>query len=578
MAPETLIAGDQIQHKNSDQLMNDTNSVKRRVAVFGLDGVTFDLIQPWLDEGRLPNLSRLFQAGAHGRLRSTIPPVSASAWASFTTGTNPGQHGLVDFTYPEPAGYDIQITNGRTRAVPALWELVNAFGGKAGVVSMPMTYPPQPLDGFMLCSFLTPDAQSEYTYPPSLKAEVTQAAGPFPLHMSEKGRGQDPAIFVRAVKKMEIDRARAVNYLLQNQPWDLFMYVFETTDNLQHEVWHLLDPDHPLHDPEMAQRVVPEILDYYETVDGLLGDMLALLPQDVLVVILSDHGFGPFHKFFHINNWLAANGWLQFKQTPVSLGKRLAFKLGATPINALKWVTRFRLSGLRKNVKRGRGGGTLRKFFLSFNDVDWAKTKAFSVGNFGQVYLNVAGEREHGIVGKDAYEDLRDEIAAAALAYRDPQDGSQVVSTVYKREDVFQGVSASRLPDLVLHTDRARYVSFGHADFGSNKIIEPSTGQTGHHHMVGITALKGPGVRSGLVLPEASLLDLAPTILHYMGLPVPSYMDGRVLTEAFTSAFNDDNPIKYQTIDLTDGATGGGVKDEEEALVLEKLRDLGYIA
>ena len=312
--------------------------------------------------------------------------------------------------------------------------------------------------------------------------------------------------------------------------------------------------------------------------DRLLGEMLALLPDDVLVVILSDHGFGPFHKFFHINNWLVEQGWLKFKRTPLSQIKRLAFKLGVTPINALKWVTRLRMGGMRKNVKRGRGGGMLRRLFLSFNDVDWSRTKAFSVGNFGQVYLNVSGQRTEGSVRPEEYEQLREDIARAAKALHDPQDGSQVVPTVYEREDVFHGLSTGRLPDLVLHTDRAKYVSFGHADFGSNKIIEPSTGQTGHHHMVGITGLKGPGVKVNLELPQASLLDLAPTILFYMGLPVPNYMDGRVLTEAFEEEFNDANPVQYKDIDLTDGALDGGVTDEEEALVLEKLRDLGYVA
>jgi predicted AlkP superfamily phosphohydrolase/phosphomutase len=236
------------------------------------------------------------------------------------------------------------------------------------------------------------------------------------------------------------------------------------------------------------------------------------------------------------------------------------------------------MGGMRKNVKRGRGGGMLRRLFLSFNDVDWARTKAFSVGNFGQVYLNVSGQRAQGNVTPEEYEALRDEISEAAKALRDPEDGSQVVPTVYKREEVFHGVSAQRLPDLVLHTDRAKYVSFGHADFGSNKIIEPSTGQTGHHHMVGITGLRGLGVKKNLEMAEASLLDLAPTILYYMGLPVPSYMDGRVLSEAFEETFSQANPIQYKDIDLTDKALDGGVKEDEEALVLEKLRDLGYVA
>ena len=116
--------------------------IRRKVAVFGLDGITFDLLQPWLDEGRLPNLARLIAGGTSARLRSTIPPVSASAWASFSTGTNPGQHGLIDFTYPATDGYELKVSNSHTRTIPALWNIVSQVGGRVGVVSMPMTYPP----------------------------------------------------------------------------------------------------------------------------------------------------------------------------------------------------------------------------------------------------------------------------------------------------------------------------------------------------------------------------------------------------------------------------------------------------
>ena len=552
--------------------------IKRKVAVFGLDGITFDLLQPWLDEGRLPNLARLMAKGASGPLRSYIPPVSASAWASFFTGANPGQHGLVDFTYPAPNSYRINVSSSHTRTAPALWEIVSQIGGKVGVVSMPMTYPPEPLNGFMLCSFLTPSDDSRYTYPDSLQEELSAAVGPFPLHMSEKGRGQDPRQFVRAVKEMEIARARSVCYLLENKPWDLFIYVIETTDNLQHEVWHLLDETHPRYDPQMAADAMPDILDYYETVDRLLGEMVTLVPDDALIVILSDHGFGPFHKFFHINNWLAKQNLLKFRRSPLSLLKRFAFKLGVTPITALKWVIRLHLSGMRKNVKRGRGRGALKRLFLSFEDVDWTRTKAFSVGNFGQVYLNVAGQRPMGVVTPDEYEALRDQIAQAALALRDPADGAQVVRRVYKREEIFHGASTKHLPDLILHTDRARYVSFGHADFGSNKILEPSIGQTGHHHMVGVFSLTGPGVRQGTIMDEASILDLAPTILHYMGLSVPDYMDGTVLEQAFTDDFNGTNPIRNHGGELGPQVEDTGYAADEEEEVLAKLRDMGYVA
>jgi predicted AlkP superfamily phosphohydrolase/phosphomutase len=443
---------------------------------------------------------------------------------------------------------------------------------------MPMTYPPDPVNGFVVCSFLTPSADSQYTYPASLQEEIESAIGPFPLHMSEKGRGTDPRRFVQAVKDMETARARAVKYLLQNKPWDFFVYVFETTDNLQHEVWHLLDKTHPRHDPDVAAAVMPDILDYYQTVDRLLGDMVALVPDNGLTVVLSDHGFGPFHKFFHINNWLAGQGLLKFRRSPLSLIKRLAFRVGATPINALKWVTRLGLSSMRKNVKRGRGRGMLRRVFLSFDDVDWARTRAFSVGNFGQVYLNVRGQRPQGIVTADEYDTLRDRIAASALALRDPVDGSQVVQQVYRREEIFRGNNTERLPDLILHTDRARYVSFGHAEFGSNQIIEPSVGQTGHHHMVGVLVLHGSGVRQGLRMDEASMLDVVPTLLHYMGLAIPTYMDGKVLTQAFTDELNHTNPIRYKNAGYGTAAEDAGYAGDEEQAVIEKLRDMGYVA
>jgi predicted AlkP superfamily phosphohydrolase/phosphomutase len=296
-------------------------------------------------------------------------------------------------------------------------------------------------------------------------------------------------------------------------------------------------------------------------------------------VALSDHGFGPFHKFFHVNNWLAANGWLKFKRSPLTLLKRAMFKMGITPINALKWVTALRLSELRKNVKRGRGGKFLRRLFLSFHDVDWARTQAFSVGNFGQVYLNVQGQRPSAPVPPAIYETLRDEIAQAALELND-EDNGRVIQRVYKREEIFHGRSRGRMPDLILHTDRAQFVSFGHADFGSNRILEPSTGQTGHHHMMGVLGLKGPGIQSALTLAEASLLDVAPTILHYMGLPVPDHMDGKVLTSALTDAFNAANPVRYTRSDLTTSGddSASAYSPEEAALIMEKLRGMGYVA
>jgi predicted AlkP superfamily phosphohydrolase/phosphomutase len=233
---------------------------------------------------------------------------------------------------------------------------------------------------------------------------------------------------------------------------------------------------------------------------------------------------------------------------------------------------------MRKNVKRGRGRGMLKRLFLSFADVDWRRTKAFSVGNFGQVYLNAHPQRPEGPVSRDEYDALRDYIARQALDLRDPVDGTQIVRKVYKREEVFHGGVIHRMPDLVLHTDRARYVSFGHADFGSNKTVEPSIGQTGHHHMVGVLAMTGPGVRPQLTLEGASILDLAPTTLHYLGLDVPDNMDGEVLVEALTEEFNHRNPVRNTVGSGKSSSDDAIYTADEEKAVMAKLRDMGYVA
>jgi predicted AlkP superfamily phosphohydrolase/phosphomutase len=424
--------------------------------------------------------------------------------------------------------------------------------------------------------------QLHLTFPPNLKHDIERAVGHFPLQMDESARGGDRGRFVRAVTEMELQRSRVVCHLLDTRPWDFFVYVMETIDNLQHEIWHIIDPTHPRHDPEEAARVRPIIENYYHAIDEQLGEMLALIPEDALVIVMSDHGFGPFHRFFHVNNWLMNEGYLAIKRNLVSQAKLLLYRLGFTPLNMLRFLTNVGLARLRKRVKRGRSQGLLRNAFLSFHDVDWKRTRAFAVGNFGQVYLNVKGRRPDGTIAPgDDYDATCKALIESALALRDPDTGDQVVKAAYRREEIFQGEAASRTPDIVLHTDRARYVSFGHADFGSNKVIEDSFGQTGHHHMDGVIVLHGAGVRRATKVEKAHITDVAPTILWAMGLPVPQYMDGEVLSAAFEPEAVAARPVEFSyespSVTLAD-MDQEAFSAEEEDLVIDRLRDLGYIA
>jgi predicted AlkP superfamily phosphohydrolase/phosphomutase len=358
----------------------------------------------------------------------------------------------------------------------------------------------------------------------------------------------------------------------------LIACVLKTPDTVHHEVWHLIDPTHPRYDADLNRQYAHLVLEYFQKIDESVGRIIAAAPPNTFVTIMSDHGGGPFHKFFHVNNWLAQQGLLKFKRTPLSLFKHALFKLGFTPITSLKIVNFFRLGRLRRRVKRGRGRSLLKRLFLSFGDVDWARTKAFSVGNFGQIYINVKGQRSLGLVERGAeYEAVRDQITRSALALRDPDGGDQVIAKVYKKEELYTGDRVAVAPDLILHTDRSKYVSFGHADFGSNKVLEPSIGQTGHHTMDGIVVLHGSGVKTGQAI-KGSIVDIAPTVLYAMGLPAPSIMDGQVLQDGFTSGYLAEHPMSNTASSATNASESTNVYSEEDAAqVMDRLRDLGYV-
>jgi predicted AlkP superfamily phosphohydrolase/phosphomutase len=543
--------------------------------IIGLDGATWTNLRPWIDEDKLPNLGKLVAEGASGPLTTTIPPVSASAWVSFATGCNPGKHGSFDFVFPRLNAYDIGVVNVNVRGMPPFWKVIEEAGGQVGLASVPITYPPQPISGWTICGFLVPNEQAAYTQPPELKQQIKDAGLVWPLHEFEGNRSRDPRKFLQDMRYFDESRMQVVTWLMKNRPWDLVSFVIKTTDTTQHEVWHLLDPQHPRHDAEMAARVKDDIVAYFQAMDACVGQLVEAAGPETTVIVMSDHGGGPFEKFFHVNNWLASQGFLKFKRTPLSLIKRALFALGFTPITALKIVNLLRLGRLRKNVKRGRGRGWLGQLFLSLRDVDWTRTQAFSIGNFGQIYINTRGVRPQGIVEPgDEYEAVRARIILQALMLCDPETGDAVIRAAYKREELYHGARLNNAPDIILHTDRSKYVSFGHADFGSNKLIEPSIGQTGHHTMDGIVILRGAGIPAGARLEGANIIDIAPTTLALMGLAVPADMDGQVLFGAETRASGQEAGEQGSR-----GATDENpYSEEDEEQVMERLRELGYVA
>jgi predicted AlkP superfamily phosphohydrolase/phosphomutase len=560
-------------------MSEDRSTPKRRVLVIGLDGATFDLLGPWIEGGQMPTLQRLMNDGASGVLTTTLPPISSSAWVSFATGKNPGKHGLVDFVHPRQGSYQISIVGSKQRASKAIWNILSETGRKVAIVGMPVTYPPEEVNGFMISDFLTPSASDDYTYPLSLREELNQAVGGIPLLPDERYRSTK---FVdRFIEDMVEDVQRRLEgalYLMESKEWDLFFLLFWSSDMLQHETWRLMDESHPEHDPQARDRYGSLVIDFYQRLDEAVGRMLEKVSPRDLVIVMSDHGFGPVHSFFLVNNWLREIGLLKLKRSVVTRLKYGLFRLGFTPLGAFRLAKALRLGFLRRRFRFQRGGGLMKRLFLSFSDVDWARTRAFAVGSFGQIYVNVEGERPQGIVKPGSeYEELREEIAARAEEIRDPRTGERVVEKVYRREEIYHGPLLEKAPDLILQSRNWEYMAFGHADFGGRHVVEPIIGMSGHHRPEGIVMLAGEGIRKGVRLEGTSIMDLAPTILCAMGIRIPRDMDGRVLTAAFTPDFLHRVQVEYSD-ELSDRPTGEeGYSDEDEEEIRERLRGLGYV-
>jgi len=556
-----------------------------KTLVIGLDGATFDLLGPWIESGELPNLRRLVQQGASGRLETTYPPVSASSWNSYVTGMNPGKHGVVDFVQPEPGSFKVAMTGGGSRRTQGFWDWLNAAGFRTGLVGIPVTYPPEPVDGFMVSGFLTPGPDKMWAHPRELKADLISQLGEFLLAPDERYRSTPHLdLFLEDLTASVENRTQAALYLMRARPWDHCTVVYWDTDMVQHETWCLLDPTHRRYDAKRAAAYHGQILAFHRYVDACVGRLLdaaeaqaAAEGTDLLVMVMSDHGFGPVHSFFLLNTWLASEGFLRFRRRPTTLLKRTLFRLGFTPLRAFRFTQAVGLGKLRHRVRFQQKAGILNRLFLSFHDVDWARTKAFGIGSFGQVYLNHAGVRPQGIVrpGAEA-EELKQEVIRRAALLRDPRTGAPLVERVHRREELFQGPYLHQMPDLLIQTRGWEYMAFGHHDFGSNRLVEPVTGMSGHHRPHGVLILAGAGVRPGTHLEGAKIVDLAPTLLHAMGVDVPAEIDGRVLAEAFEESSPLARPVVRSTAQVYKEQPSDESPEGDMAEMQEKLRGWGY--
>lgn len=571
------------------------STTKNRLLVIGLDGATFDLMQPWAAAGELPNLQRLMNEGSWGPLRSVVHPFTAQAWTSMVTGTQQGKHRVFDFWERDFATYGFRLLNASHRALPALWNLLSAAGKDVIIVNLPQTYPPEPVQGVMISGRDTPGLGAAYTYPANLKAELDGISDtPYVIVPDDwlwMQRGRPDLAREELLREIDV-RFDAAKRLMETRPWDLTFFVVSATDGAAHFFWKYHDPSHPLYDPVEAERYGDTILEVYRRCDQRIGELLAWLEEtgDCNVLVVSDHGQGQLgSQAIHLNLWLAEQNLLHFRsradkrplgERATTLASRAVQHGKRSLYGRIRFQTLTKLRRLWPDSLRTRLGAE-----AFFPDVEWSHTRAFSEELRGNIWINLRGRDPQGVVEPGAeYEALRDQIIATLPKLADPVTGDRPIRRVRRREELYSGPYLERLPDLIVEADYPDMFKPHGAFHGAAAVRNLSAEEmrqraiTGCHRMNGVLIAWGPDVQPGSAIADPALIDVAPTVLHMLGQPVPREMDGRVLAETLRG--DALGPVRLTTLtELGFDGPGAevGFSDDEAEYVRERLAGLGYL-
>jgi len=479
--------------KMSDQVRGSQSTAERgrsmwggrKVLVIGLDCAEPMLVfERW--RGELPNLNRLMSGGVYGNLESCIPAITVPAWSVMMSSKDPGQLGIYGFRNRADYSYDkMTIATGSAVKEDRVWDILSRAGKQVVVVGVPGTYPPRPVNGVMVGCFLTPSAKSQYTYPPQVRDQIAEWVGEYQVDVPQF-RTEDKDFLLKQIYDVTEQHLVVVKKLLQGVPWDFFMFVEMGPDRIHHGMWKYMDPAHPKYEP--GNKWQDAIRDYYKALDGYIGQVLALAPQDAVVLVVSDHGAKTMQGGIAVNEWLIRNGWLVLKDEPP------------------KTITPF------EKV-----------------EVDWSKTRAWgSGGYYGRVFLNVAGREPQGIIPQSDYERVRAELAQALESIPAP-DGRKIGTVVFRPEDLYREVKGIP-PDLIVYFGNLDWRAVGSLGLGDIYTFENDTGpDDANHAQQGLFILYDPVCSGGGRRLDAHIMDIAPTVLDLMGLPVPRDMNGRVI-------------------------------------------------
>ncbi len=519
-----------------------------KIVVLGFDGADYFLMKQLMEAGALPNFSRLAAKGVFAPLRSTIPHHSGPAWTTFATGAHPGTTGIFSFFLP-PESYSQKPAFSTDIKVPSFWDIASLAGVRCGVLGVPLTHPPQPVNGIMVSGY--PARDESEAYPENAHKKIydeTPAEAPMTKTVF------DAAEWIRFLYMKDIRRARLIPRLMKEFDLQILTAVFEMTDQVQHYYWHDFDLQHPNHDPDTPHEIQEFIPRTYMTADALTGRIMDEVGEDANYFIVSDHGFGPMDKVYNILFAFQNIGLLKVKD-PTALNEALS--KGSNDMNDLL---------------------DIEHSFVYFTHMGLT----FATG----INLNLAGREPRGIVPPGDGEKLLTNIKTLLEAEIDPETGAHVFTQVSHKEEIYSGPCLDNAPDL-LALSNYKIVTTPTCNAKFNSIKVPAFGEsrnhlnwTGTHRVNGVFIAAGPSIGKCNNEIKPSIADVAPTILKIAGIKKPDYMDGSIIHILKNSVINYPAvyvaPGKYVE-DADSCHPAPPLTEEDKQNAIDRLRGMGYI-
>ena len=526
--------------------------------ILGLDGATFDQLNPLMNEGFLPTIKTLCENSAHGPLKTVFPPVTAPAWLSMATGLNPGKTGVFDYiNRVRPESNHVAPISSAHYDRRAIWNYLNRNGYTTGIFNYPTLYPPPKVNGFAV-SGMGARKNTPFSFPEELNSEILSLAPSYQttLNLRNSTYKRDIGLFFKDIDRIIESQKTVLLHLIRNKKWDFFFAVFSFTDWMQHVLWKDIDSDHPLYNTATSPEVHHNYKKMWQKVDSIIGILLKTIPPDSNFIIVSDHGSGPIDSVFYPNTWLRNNQWLFMKKS-----------------SALKALIADTFSGLSEsydNKYTTKLTSLVKKRILKINSstdfIDMNSSLAYSPEHntmYGCINLTPKGKAEQG---------FKERLIKELQNLPEQLTGISSIKVILP-ETVYTGPYTGLSPDIYFIVNEYRStveIAFPKEPFYSSPSLKL---RTGGHRTDGIFIGRGTIFKNTSLKP--SILDIAPTVLALYDIEIPENIDGSVLTQSFK-----EESLKKMNIRFGKGLDETEVKREDQESLDEMkdlLKSLGYM-